>query len=473
MQTQLPNTLLKSPAIRRSGFDRFDWLCVAGMLLSFILMTRLPFSAAKYGDLYFHEEAKKLAHIVQGSESWKTLTIARAPGPAVYYAVPYTILKADSSDEAYWRAAFLWNVLWMLVAILLIRRTAEMLGGATAGRVAAVCSLILPFGAYYGFGIAAETPGYVAAVVFLYGWARWQKRAEHRAINSSLALALFGLIALIFCRMNAGILLAVALICGAALYRRSSPERALARRFAILCFAAGIASVYLISAAVRQLPSPREVDMQASNFSEVVFLGSFQFRTEPWDWRFWGKSTRQGSVDYRNWVDARNELVKQAENEGLPLSKLQLNWVVQDILHHPWKRLQMFSVRMLALNVWMVNSTHVKDFGFGRLRGAFVYWTFHVFVNLLALLPVAGSVWFMIAYRKELLVYWPLWGLWLGLLLFHAFVYSEPRYLLPAEPAMAIMSGLVVSKRARDEECIGAQVFTADGAAERPAPVFS
>jgi hypothetical protein len=38
---------------------------------------------------------------------------------------------------------------------------------------------------------------------------------------------------------------------------------------------------------------------------------------------------------------------------------------------------------------------------------------------------------------------------------------------------MAIMSGLVVSKRARDEEGIGAQVFTADGAAERPAPVFS
>jgi hypothetical protein len=38
---------------------------------------------------------------------------------------------------------------------------------------------------------------------------------------------------------------------------------------------------------------------------------------------------------------------------------------------------------------------------------------------------------------------------------------------------MAIMSGLVVSKRARDEEGISAQAFTTDDATERPTPVFS
>jgi hypothetical protein len=359
-------------------------------------------------------------------------------------------LKTDSSDNAYWRAAFAWNIAWMVVAVLLIRRAGELLGGATAGKVAAICSLILPFGAYYGFGIAAETPGYVAAVVFLYGWARWQKDPES-GVRSGGAVALAGLIALIFCRTNAAILLGVALICGIVLYRRSSPRRAVARRFALLCFAVGLASVALISVVLKQLPSPGEVDMQASNFSDVLFFGSFQFRTEPWDWRFWGKATRQGSADYRNWVENRNKLVKQAETEGVPVSNLQLHWVVQDTLDHPWKRLQMFSIRLLALNVWIVNSTHVKDFGFGRFRGAAAYWTFHAFVNLLTLLPVAGSVWFMITYRHWLLIYWPLWGLWLGLLLFHAFVYSEPRYLLPAEPALAIMSGLAVSKLMRSE----------------------
>ena len=151
MQTQVPNALLKLPSVRHPRLDRFDWLCVAGMLLSFVLMTRLPFSAARFGDLFFHGEAKKLAHVIQGAESWKTLTIARAPGPVAYYAVPYLFLKTDSSDNAYWRAAFTWNIVWMVVAVLLIRRAGELLGGATAGKVAAICSLILPFGAYYGF----------------------------------------------------------------------------------------------------------------------------------------------------------------------------------------------------------------------------------------------------------------------------------------------------------------------------------
>jgi hypothetical protein len=76
----------------------------------------------------------------------------------------------------------------------------------------------------------------------------------------------------------------------------------------------------------------------------------------------------------------------------------------------------------------------------------------------LALLPVAGGIWFMMTYRHWLLFYWPLWGLWLGLLFFHAFVYSEPRYLLPAEPALAIMSGLVVSQLIREEAGIHTEV---------------
>jgi hypothetical protein len=451
MQTQVPNTLLKSPAIRRSGFDRFDWLCVVGMLLSFILMTRLPFSAAKFGDLYFHGEAKTLAHVIQGTESWKELAFARAPGPVAYYAIPYLLLKADSSDAAYWRAAFFWNILWTIVAILLIRRTAALLGGGMAGKIAGLGSVVLPFAAYYGFGIAAETPGYVAAALFLYGWARWQTLSESRIISRASAVALAGLIALIFCRMNTAILLGIALICGLALSRHGSLQRARLRKFAILCFAAGLASVALISTALKQLPMPREVDMQASNFSDVLFFGSFQFRTEPWDWRFWGKATRNGSADYLRCFEVRDELIKESKGSGATLSRLQLNWVLRDALNHPWTRLQMFSIRLLALNVWMVNSTRIGDFGFGRFRGAAVYWTFHVFVNLLALLPVAGGVWFMFVFRKSLLLYWPLWGLWLGLLLFHATVYSEPRYLLPAEPALVIMSAIVVCRRMRDE----------------------
>ena len=47
-------------------FDRFDWICVATLLFSFVLVSRLPFAPSKYSDIYFHYEAKQLARVIQG-----------------------------------------------------------------------------------------------------------------------------------------------------------------------------------------------------------------------------------------------------------------------------------------------------------------------------------------------------------------------------------------------------------------------
>ena len=83
----------------------------------------------------------------------------------MYYALPYLFVSPESPKEVYWRSAVAWNAFWMLIAILLIRRTGNLLGRSLAGKMAAGLSLILPFATYYSFGIASETPAYVAAVV--------------------------------------------------------------------------------------------------------------------------------------------------------------------------------------------------------------------------------------------------------------------------------------------------------------------
>jgi hypothetical protein len=195
------------------------------------------------------------------------------------------------------------------------------------------------------------------------------------------------------------------------------------------------------------MPGNRGVTSQTSNMDIVVFLSTFQFRTEPWDWRFWGKATRQGSVDYQNYVHVQNQLAQEAATTGTPISRLQLKWSMHDAIQHPWIRVKMILVRLLALNIWIVNSTKPSAFHIGPFRGKSVYLGFHFLLNAVALIPVILSIAFLAINRRSFFEYWPLWGLWIGLLMFHAATYAEPRYMLPAQPGLAIMAACVLGRR--------------------------
>jgi hypothetical protein len=429
----------------RSGLDGFDWVCIAVLVLSFVVISHLPFGPSKYSDRYFHEEAKQVSRVIRGLDSWSEIQVARAPGPVLYYAVPYLLVAPGSLDDTYWRYGVAWNGFWMLISILLIRRAASLIGGAGAGKIAAGLSLALPFGAYYSFGISAETPACVAAAVFAYGWALWRSERPSRLWNRASCVALAGLLALLLCRPNALIVVGIAAVCALALWKHSSSKCLAETRFALLCVSASLASVLLTSVVINHLPDTRGVKLQASNFSDVLFFGSFQFRKEPWDWRFWGKATRAGSADYSDWLNTRDQLAAQSAKSGVPISKLEMDWSRHDIIAHPMDRLKMFAVRALALNIWVANSTSPRSFRFGALPPPYAFYLFHLLLNGIALVPIFASTWFLFTNRRDFLAYWPLWGIWLGLMVFHAFVYAEPRYLLPSQPGEAIMAACALT----------------------------
>ena len=437
--------LLNSRQPSRFHLDRFDLICIPALLLSFIVVSCLPAAPSKFGDIYFHVEAQTLARAIHGAGPWRDVGFARAPGPVLYYAIPYSFLSANSPEKAYWQAAVAWNAFAMVVAVLLIRRTGELLMNPAAGKVAAALCLLAPFAVYYSFGVASETPAYLAAAIFLYGWARWRMEGIPRLASLGAALALAGLIGLILCRLNTLVVLGLAAACGLAIWFYRSRRAGADTRFAAFCVVGGLATVLLVSASLKRLPATRGVGEQASNFSDVVFFGSFQFRTEPWDWRFWGKGTRQGSIDYQNWLDTRQELADESSRTGIAMSRLEMKWAMNDIIHHPIKRLQMFAIRVLALNIWIVNSIAPDAFHIGSLGGRAAYFLFHIVLNGIALLLVFASIRFLVSNRADFLGNWPLWGIWGGLLLFHAFTYAEPRYLLPGLPGLAILAGCAFS----------------------------
>src|ERR1041385_3554861 len=98
---------------------RRNLFLISGVILCFLIVAVLPFAPKKYGDRAFHDEAKNIALALKGVNP-VPVTVTRAPGPVLYYAVPYLFVPAGAPDEVYWNVALLWTVLCIIVSVFLI-----------------------------------------------------------------------------------------------------------------------------------------------------------------------------------------------------------------------------------------------------------------------------------------------------------------------------------------------------------------
>jgi hypothetical protein len=176
-----------------------------------------------------------------------------------------------------------------------------------------------------------------------------------------------------------------------------------------------------------------------------MFFGSFQFRTEPWDWRFWDKTTRQGSADYQAFSSTFERLKQDSADRQVPLSVSELQWVENDVRQHPFLHLRMAAVRALFMQWMLANSIAPASFHLGPLRGPVGYWLFHFFVNYFNLLLVVMSGKFVIQRSKDALLLWVLWAPWVALLVFHSGIYGEPRFIFPGQPGLMIIVSLALT----------------------------
>ena len=398
------------------------------------------------GDEFFHAEAKQVAWAAHGTAPWHDVAITKAPAPVLYYVVPYLLVAPDAEERAYWLAGFLWNILWMAVCLLLLRRIGAVLGGRLAGYFAVLLTLASPFNVYYSYGILAEPPAYLGACLALYGWVR-RHRAQREGISveAGRGLLWLGLALFVLSRPNGILLLALMALAAFVLWRRRSPEsRAAAKMTLLSVLVTGIVGAATLFA-VSVLPGQSGQGGQGETLANVVFHGRFQYRTEPWDWRFWTGKTREGSRDYAAWVEEKERLRQEAEEKGIPYAELQREWILNDWITHPGITLQAVAVRFLSIHVAMVNSKKPAAFQAGPISGGLVYVVFHVVVNIANVFLILGGLFFLIQRRGQLAVYWVLWGPWLALLAFHVLTYAEPRYLFPARPGMVVMTAVVLA----------------------------
>jgi len=433
----------------RSLIPRLDWIdamLLVVLLVEVVAVSLLPFGTQRFGDRNFYLEARALASALRHAGAWSQISVSQGPAPVIYYAIPFLAVPPGSADRIYWWAGFIWNICWLAVALSCLRRAASALAGPVAGVAAGLLVLASPFSVYYSFGVDAEPPAYLGAAILAYAWATSRTSQPNPGVAwlSVGALAWF-----LLSRPNAVLVLPLLALAALMLSRRHA-GRADARRMARLVgFAAS--GILVITVLLRAISNQAGGGHQLANLSHVLFHGRFQYRNEPFDWRYWDNETRQGSIDYSAWERTDDSLTRESRARGIPISSLQWRWIRQDAWAKPGVTVQSAGIRLLTLNLAFVNSRSPEAFRVGPVSGYVVYWLFHLAVNLSWLTVLTLCVWHAVRHWGELAWYAPLWGPWVALLIFHVFTYAEPRYLFPGQPGLIVMAagllGPVVSAR--------------------------
>ncbi|MFM9986965.1 MAG: hypothetical protein ACKVOK_17115, partial [Flavobacteriales bacterium] len=186
-----------------SKISRFDIVVCMLSLALYVAIANAPFKAKPFGDYDFHAEAKIIAQVLWGQENYDAISITKAPGPVLFYIVPYFLAGPHATDNQYWLTGILWTGLFMTVAVFLIKASCENFGSERAGKIAVLFVFILPLQVYYSLGILAEGLAFFGCCVMLYGYSRVYVKQS----NSAWFIFGSGILCLVLARPNAVLVL--------------------------------------------------------------------------------------------------------------------------------------------------------------------------------------------------------------------------------------------------------------------------
>lgn len=405
--------------------------------LMMLVVLNLSFKAKPFGDeASFFDEAKSMALFLKGELGYEQVTLTKAPAPVFIYAPSFMFTSANPTDMDLWYRGVAINFILITISMMLIYRATRNLFDEKTALVAILLLFLFPIHFYYVFGITAEIPVFFAASVIVYAWSKVNSNSLK---FSNWLLFGFGLWMLIMCRPNALLILGLGfLVLGYSFFRRKDFFNVYGKKTfytLIICGLSCFATLKLAGV----VNANKKVYDQEGLFYFVAHQGRYQFREEPLDFRFWDDDIRPDSKDYKNWKLKAGALDVYRIKTGKTNSEVYREYLINDILEHPFITTRQFFVKSLFGQVYIVNSIAPKDFHLGPIKGPFLYWAFLFVVNFINILIVIGSLIFLFK-TKDLLKYWPLWSILLGLLLFHGMMYMEPRYMFPARVALYIMS---------------------------------
>ena len=401
----------------------------------YFLMLKSPIKAKPFGDGDFHLESKAVASWLLGTGTYETVSISKAPGPVLFYAVPYTIAGSNATDERLLLFARIWTLLLIMIfQLILYNRMFKYYGGVSANTFL-LLTFLIPLHFYYALGIWAEGMAYVAMLLILIGF------TEHHAKRNWSIFLFIGLLLLAWARPNSLLTFPVLLILSflPMIVNRIPQPWVLRRR--VLVFGMVAASGLFL---VKLLPNTRITYYQSDYMAYVQHIGRFQYREETFDWRYWDASTRTGSMDFIAYEASGDSLRNHASQTGVPMRDVFSKWVITDMLEHPFMVFKQFVIRVFTGHLLQSNSINPERLNETNDRKILVYWIGHILINLINLLLI---ICFVFELKKNgLRTYWILLAPIIALLVFHGLVYMEQRYLFPIRVIYLFLASLFISR---------------------------
>lgn len=415
---------------------RINLLIVAVSLLMMVVVLNLPFKAKPFGDDTFHVEAKNMAHYIKGSVGSDKVTVTKAPGPVIFYTLPYLVAPSDATDNQLWVYAAVFTFIIVTISLLLVFRIGSNLFSKEVGLLAVLLFFVFPIHCYYSLGILAEIPAFFSLAVALYGWSVAFLDPNKKR---GWILLVFGIWFLILNRPNTMLVLGLGLlIVGYSFFRNKEFFKAYGKKMTFSLCVVGLLGLGTLQLA-KMITGTSSSEDQAGLLYYVAHQGRFQFREEPTDLRFWESDIRPDSKDYQNWGKSATELATVISETRKSRNQVYREFLINDALEHPFWFTRQFLVKCLYGHVYFINSVKPENFKLGPIHGAAAYWFVIVVINCVNILLIIGAFLFLFK-KKNLINYWIFWAVIVALLIFHGLTYMEPRYMFPSRVALYLMS---------------------------------
>ncbi len=401
-----------------------------------LIVLNLPFKAKPFGDITFHEESKNLALFIKGEVPFEKVAITAAPGPIIFYTPAYLLAPSDATDNQFWVYGVVFTSIIITVSLLLIFRIGSSFFSKEIGLLSVLLFFIFPIHCYYSLGILAEAPAFFSLALAIYGWTIAFHEPQKKR---GWILMILGILFLILNRPNAMLLLGMGFIVILySFFRNKEFFSAYGKKMGMVLFSVGILGFCILQLA-KNVTGNKSDTNQDSLLYYVIHEGRFQFREEPFDFRYWSSSSRSDSKDFINWKKSIQDLSVVMKTTNHSYNEVYKEFLIKDALSHPLWFTRQFFIKSGYGHLYFINSIQPDKFSMGPFKGSFGYWTFMFIINCVNLIILAGALIFVFK-EKELIRYWIFWGVILSLLIFHGLTYMEPRYIFPSRVALYLMS---------------------------------
>lgn len=383
-----------------------------------------------YGDGEYYEGAK---YIVSGQ--FDNLEVQKGLITTLYYVPPIFIAGVEKNENCHLKYAIIWNQIINIISLAILFFATKNRYGHKTGILVILLSFLLPIHIYYGMGIIAEPAAYFFVSIAYLGWS---KCSLSSGVNQYTILLIVGLSLLLNVRQNFQVLIGILFI-PAILSLIIDNIKPFRYKYWSL-----FVSVALLSISLNLLTY--KFDIEKGQFKSFIIkislvMSRYQLRDEPFNWIFWEKELRKGSVDYENYeITLRNFRNNCGEDlQGCNFNSF-LTWWSQDILSNKLITLRQCSMKVLQSYSFLSSKLLLSGWNIN-----YKFILIHIFINLVNYTVLILFIMFLINNRSQIISNWIYWGMLIAPYLWIICLFSESRYVFPARPLVFIGAAVFLS----------------------------